>query len=110
MPGLRAQLVVCGALLAVLTRGASAADIVIGDGKAQPESLTVAPGGVLIVGSASSPFVYRVRPGATTAAGTPRRARAAGRPSRRGASECGPPARSRGPRHRTPRRRRRAVP
>jgi hypothetical protein len=46
---------------------ASAADVVIADGKAQPESLTVAPGGALIVGSASSPFVYRVRAGATTA-------------------------------------------
>ncbi len=40
-----------------------AAEILIGDAKSQPESLTMAPGGVLIVGSASSPFVYRVRPG-----------------------------------------------
>ena len=40
-----------------------AADILIGDAKSQPESLTMAPGGVLIVGSASSPFVYKVRPG-----------------------------------------------
>jgi hypothetical protein len=46
---------------------AAAADIVIGDEKSQPESLTVAPGGVLIVGSASSPFVYKVRPGSSTA-------------------------------------------
>lgn len=46
---------------------AFAADILINDAKSQPESLTVAPGGVLIVGSASSPFVYRVRPGSTTA-------------------------------------------
>jgi sugar lactone lactonase YvrE len=44
-----------------------AADILIGDAKSQPESLTVAPGGVLFVGSASSPFVYKVSPGATTA-------------------------------------------
>ncbi|MGO4210480.1 SMP-30/gluconolactonase/LRE family protein, partial [Terriglobus sp. YAF25] len=29
--------------------------------------LTIAPGGVLIVGSASSPFVYKVRPGSSTA-------------------------------------------
>jgi len=43
------------------------AEIVIGDGKAQPESLTVAPGGALIVGSASSPFVYRVRLDSATA-------------------------------------------
>jgi hypothetical protein len=41
--------------------------ILIGDAKSQPESLTMAPGGVLIVGSASSPFVYKVRPGSTTA-------------------------------------------
>jgi hypothetical protein len=44
-----------------------AAEILIADAKSQPESLTVAPGGVLIVGSASSPFVYKVRPGSTTA-------------------------------------------
>ena len=42
-----------------------AAEILIADAKSQPESLTMAPGGVLIVGSASSPFVYRVRPGFT---------------------------------------------
>jgi sugar lactone lactonase YvrE len=46
---------------------AAAADILIGDAKSQPESLTLAPGGVLIVGSASSPYVYKVRPGSTTA-------------------------------------------
>jgi sugar lactone lactonase YvrE len=44
-----------------------AADILIADAKSQPESLTMAPGGVLIVGSASSPFVYKVRPDSTTA-------------------------------------------
>jgi sugar lactone lactonase YvrE len=44
-----------------------AADVLIGDAKSQPESLTMAPGGVLIVGSASSPFVYKVRPGSSTA-------------------------------------------
>lgn len=46
---------------------ASAADILIGDAKSEPESLTMAPGGVLIVGSASSPFVYKVNPGSSTA-------------------------------------------
>ena len=46
---------------------AFAGDILIGDAKSQPESLTMAPGGVLIVGSASSPFVYKVRPGSSTA-------------------------------------------
>jgi hypothetical protein len=44
-----------------------AAEILIGDAKSQPESLTMAPGGVLIVGSASSPFVYKVRAGSSTA-------------------------------------------
>ena len=44
-----------------------AAQILIADAKSQPESLTMAPGGVLIVGSASSPFVYKVRPGSSTA-------------------------------------------
>jgi sugar lactone lactonase YvrE len=57
----------CVALLLSLTQPASATEILIADAKSQPESLTIAPGGVLIVGSASSPFVYRVRPGATTA-------------------------------------------
>jgi hypothetical protein len=33
-----------------------AADILIADAKSQPESLTAAPGGVLIVGSASTPY------------------------------------------------------
>ncbi|HTJ31267.1 MAG TPA: hypothetical protein VL346_12240 [Acidobacteriaceae bacterium] len=54
-------------LAAGLVQAASAAEIVIGDAKSQPESLTVAPGGVLIVGSASSPYVYKVKPGSTTA-------------------------------------------
>src|ERR1700683_4563417 len=50
-----------------LTQAVSAAEILIADAKSQPESLTVAPGGILIVGSASTPFVYKVRPGSTTA-------------------------------------------
>ena len=62
-----ALLITGAALIASCTRAASASDILIGDEKSQPESLTVAPGGVLIVGSASSPFVYKVRPGASTA-------------------------------------------
>ena len=60
-------LVTCVALLIGPARSASAAEILIADAKSQPESLTVAPGGVLIVGSASTPFVYKVRPGSTTA-------------------------------------------
>src|SRR5215813_8387681 len=54
------------AAAACLAQAASAADILIGDAKSQPESLTVAPGGVLIVGSASTPFVYKVRSGSAS--------------------------------------------
>ena len=50
-----------------VAQAAFAADILIADAKSQPESLTMAPGGVLIVGSASSPFVYKVRPGSSNA-------------------------------------------
>ena len=62
-------LAACAALIISmsLAQATFAADILIGDAKSQPESLTMAPGGVLIVGSASSPFVYKVRPGSTTA-------------------------------------------
>jgi hypothetical protein len=55
------------ALAMSFVQTASATDILIANAKSQPESLTVAPGGVLIVGSASSPFVYKLRPGSTTA-------------------------------------------
>jgi hypothetical protein len=61
------RLAVGVALVASLAQAASAAEILIADAKSQPESLTVAPGGVLIVGSASTPFVYKVRSGSTTA-------------------------------------------
>lgn len=60
-------LAICIALAFNFSQVASNREVLIGDAKSQPESLTVAPGGVLIVGSASSPFVYRVRPGSTTA-------------------------------------------
>jgi sugar lactone lactonase YvrE len=61
------RLATCVALAVSFAQGASAAEVLIADAKSQPESLTMAPGGVLIVGSASSPFVYRVRPGSSTA-------------------------------------------
>ena len=61
------RLALAAALLMLFVQAASATDILISDAKSQPESLTVAPGGVLIVGSASSPFIYKVKPGATTA-------------------------------------------
>src|SRR5580692_4024520 len=68
MPSLSTRrLAVCVALLTGLAQAASAAEVLIVDEKSQPESLTVAPGGILFVGSASTPFVYKVRPGSTTA-------------------------------------------
>ncbi len=60
MPKLTARrLAACVALLTGLAQAASAAEILIVDAKSQPESLSVAPGGILIVGSASTPFVTR---------------------------------------------------
>jgi hypothetical protein len=59
------RLAACVALLTGLAQSAPAAEILIVDAKSQPESLTVAPGGMLFVGSASTPFVYKVRPGST---------------------------------------------
>jgi hypothetical protein len=62
-------LAACSALVISIcfAQATFAAEILIADAKSQPESLTMAPGGVLIVGSASSPFVYKVRAGTTTA-------------------------------------------
>ena len=50
-----------------LAGSAVTAQVLIHDAKSQPESLSVGPGGVLYVGSASSPFVYKVTAGAKTA-------------------------------------------
>ena len=61
------RVMVCLTLAMGFARTCAAAEVLIGDAKSQPESMTVAPGGVLLVGSASSPFVYRVKPGATVA-------------------------------------------
>jgi hypothetical protein len=55
------------ALFAIAAPAAFAADILIHDDKSQPESLSHAPDGTLIVGSASSPYVYKVKPGSTAA-------------------------------------------
>jgi sugar lactone lactonase YvrE len=60
-------LAVCAALTLNLAQAPSSKEVLIGDSKSQPESLTVGPGGVLIVGSASTPLVYKVSPGSTTA-------------------------------------------
>jgi len=67
MPKSARRLAACIALLTGFAQAAPAAEILIADANSQPESLTVAPGGVLIVGSAATPFVYKVRPGSTTA-------------------------------------------
>ena len=61
------RLPACIALVIGLAHVALAADILIADAKSQPESLTVAPGGVLIVGSASTPYIYKVSSGSSTA-------------------------------------------
>ena len=54
------------ALFAAAAPAAFAADILVHDAKSEPESLSAAPDGTLIVGSASSPYVYKIKPGSTT--------------------------------------------
>src|SRR5947209_9087252 len=62
------QTTVMCAVVSVASAGmASASEILVGDAKSQPESLTMAPGGTLLVGSASTPFIYKVKPGSTQA-------------------------------------------
>ena len=59
---------VCFALVILAAASASnAAEIVIHDTKSQPESMAVGPDGTLYVGSASTPYVYTVKKGTTTA-------------------------------------------
>ena len=52
-------------LLTLSSVPAGAATILIHDAKSQPESLAVAANGDMYVGSASSPFVYRIKKGTT---------------------------------------------
>ena len=54
-------------LLVLGVPSAMAAEILIHDDKSQPESLTVARDGSVIAGSASTPFIYRVKKGASAA-------------------------------------------
>ena len=61
------KITTCLALAVTLTHAAFAAEILVRDAKSQPESLTVAPNGTVIVGSASSPLISRIQPGSTTA-------------------------------------------
>jgi hypothetical protein len=58
--------VLLAVLLATSAPAAMAAEILIKDAKSQPESLAAAPDGTLIVGSASTPYVYKIKPGSTT--------------------------------------------
>jgi streptogramin lyase len=53
-------------LIAFCAPAAWAAEILIKDDKSQPESLAAAPDGTLIVGSASTPYVYKIKPGSMT--------------------------------------------
>lgn len=59
------MLLACAPLVpaALSVQTSLAADVLIVDAKSQPESLSAAPDGTLYVGSASSPFVYRVKQG-----------------------------------------------
>jgi len=59
--------VFAAAVLALSASTAMAAEILIHDDKSQPESMTVTPDGTVFAGSASSPFIYRVKKGATAA-------------------------------------------
>ena len=54
-------------LSAFTASNAMAAEILIHDAKSQPESLAVAADGTLFAGSASTPYIYRVKKGATSA-------------------------------------------
>ena len=57
------KLAVSLAALMAFSAPAFAAEILIKDAKSQPESLAAAPDGTLIVGSASTPYVYKIKPG-----------------------------------------------
>jgi len=54
-------------LLTLSAPAARPAEILIHDAKSSPESLTVTPDGNLFAGSSSSPYIYLVKKGATTA-------------------------------------------
>src|SRR5882757_1239150 len=60
------KLAVSFAALIAISAPAMSAEILIKDDKSQPESLAAAPDGTLIVGSASTPYVYKIKPGSTT--------------------------------------------
>lgn len=63
---IRVSCIALACLLAVSTP-VTAAEVLVHDAKSGPESLTVAPNGDVVAGSASSPFIYRIKAGSTTA-------------------------------------------
>ena len=63
---IRSAAVCLSVLMGFCAPAAFGADILIKDDKSQPESLAAAPDGTLIVGSASMPFVYKIKKGSTT--------------------------------------------
>ena len=54
------------AALIAISAPVLAAEILVKDDKSQPESMAAAPDGTLIVGSASTPYVYKIKSGTTT--------------------------------------------
>jgi streptogramin lyase len=61
------RLSIYGVGVVVLALATLAARTFISHKKSQPESLTIAPDGILIVSSASTPFIYKVHPGSSAA-------------------------------------------
>lgn len=65
---LRARHLVFGLVFfANVIRAAPLKEVLIADAQSEPESLSVGPDGTLFAGSASSPFIYRVRSGSPQA-------------------------------------------
>src|SRR4051794_41095324 len=60
------KLAISFAAFIAVTAPAFATEILIKDAKSHPESLAAAPDGTLIVGSASTPYVYKIKPGSMT--------------------------------------------
>jgi sugar lactone lactonase YvrE len=60
-------LALCLAISVSFARFAFAAEILIANVKSEPESITIAPGGILFAGSASTPFIYKVHLGSNVA-------------------------------------------
>lgn len=60
-------MLIAGFALGLFASAASAAQVVVHDDKSAPESHAMGPDGTLYVGSASSPYVYVVKKGSTTA-------------------------------------------